>query len=77
MTKKLKRKSTQKEPTVHDKAKIAKELEYLKNVMKEHFKFFDNNSPQLKKKRKGGSHSPQKKTNHNKSTKSISKSKGK
>lgn len=41
--------------------------------MKEHFRFFDNHSPQLKKKKKAGSHSPPKKNNasHNKSFKVI------
>ena len=61
--KKKKRKSAQKEHgvAVTDKSKITRELEYLKNMMKEHFKFFDNHSPQLKKKQRTGSHSPPKK----------------
>lgn len=36
-------------------------MEYLKKQMKEHFRFFDNHSPELKKRRKS-SHSPGKKT---------------
>jgi hypothetical protein len=32
-----------------DRSKLSKELENLKNKMKEHFRFFDNHSPQLKK----------------------------
>jgi len=42
---------------------LNKELEFLKNKMKEHFKFFSQYSPELKKKRKGGSHSPPNKSN--------------
>lgn len=42
-------------------AKYAKSnIEYLKSKMKEHFRFFDNHSPELKKRRKGNSHSPPK-----------------
>lgn len=44
-------------------------------MMKEHFRFFDNHSPQLKKKKKAGSLSPPKKIGgygtHNKSQKVI------
>lgn len=56
---------------VADKNKIAKELEFLKFKMKEHFRFFDNHSPQLKKRKKAGSHSPPKKNSSN--NKSFSK----
>jgi hypothetical protein len=72
--KKKKRKSAQKDHgvAVTDKGKVSRELEYLKNMMKEHFRFFDNNSPELKKKTRTGSHSPPKKQTvpaHNKSMK--------
>ena len=55
----------------NDKSKVTRELEYLKNMMKEHFRFFDNHSPQLKKKKRAGSHSPPQKSasRHNKSMK--------
>ncbi len=36
------------------------EIKFCRSKMKEHFKFFSNNSPELKK-RKAGSHSPPKK----------------
>lgn len=37
-------KNSQKQaPTGH--SKLTKEIQYLKNKMKEHFKFFDNHSP--------------------------------
>lgn len=39
-------------------AKLQKDIDFLKSKMKEHFKFFANHSPELKKKRKIGSHSP-------------------
>lgn len=52
-------KSMQKGATTKPMAKNS--LEYLKRQMKEHFRFFDNHSPELKKRRKN-SHSPGKKT---------------
>lgn len=52
-TKKVKRKS-------EDKSRLMKGREYLKTKMKEHFKFLNNYSPELKKKRKGSSLSPPK-----------------
>ncbi len=42
-------------------------MEYLKSKMKEHFRFFDNHSPELKKVKKGNSHSPPKKDSASKS----------
>lgn len=63
-TKKGKRKSVNKEgqssSLAADKTRLMKGMEYLKSRMKEHFKFFDNHSPELKKKRKGNSLSPPK-----------------
>lgn len=51
-------------------------MEYLKKQMKEHFRFFDNHSPELKKRRQS-SHSPGKKTtgSNSKSLKGIRNSK--
>lgn len=43
---------------VKNGVKLQKEIEFLKGKMKEHFKFFSNHSPELKKRKKGGSHSP-------------------
>lgn len=56
-----------KKGTSLDKSSLSREIQYLKSKMKEHFRFFDNHSPQLKKKRKAGSHSPPKKNSNSRS----------
>ena len=45
LNKKLKKKSNRDIVMMNDKSKITKELEFIKNKMKEHFRFFDNHSP--------------------------------